>query len=174
MKNHKLKNFTMKTGKLIIIYLICVFSGSCQLSNNNSDAKSVSQEIIDTICDYSNEKLISQTTIDITCNFCVLFIRPTIEQIEQIKSNYQNEEDFYIMADDANFYTADAIEYLQNKNIDIFYLDSIKIVCFNEKNTVDFSDLAWDFVLYKKNTSPKVVKAIDLKYEFENYFNANL
>jgi hypothetical protein len=108
--------------------------------------------------------------IDIACDSCVLFIRPTIEQIEQLKSTYQDEEQFYIMADDASFYTANAIEYLESKNIDIFYLDSIKNVCFNKKDTFDFSNLAWDFVLYKKNKTPQIVKAIDLKYEFEYYY----
>ncbi|MDR2917522.1 MAG: hypothetical protein LBV74_22240 [Tannerella sp.] len=94
-----------------------------------------------------------------------------MEQIEKIKSNYQNTDDFYVMADDANYHTTSSIEYLESKNIDIFYLDSIKNVCFHEKDTFDFSDLAWDFVLYKKNKTPAIVKAIDLKNEFENYFN---
>lgn len=119
----------------------------------------------------SEPKSISQQVIDITCDSCVLFIRPSLEQIEQLISKYENEEDFYIMADDANFYTANAIEYLEDKNIDIFYLDSIKMVRFNQENILDFSHLAWDFVLYKKNTPKKIVKAIDFKYEFEHYFN---
>ena len=150
----------MKSIKKNLLYpLIFICGVGCQLSSNSNSTK--------------NSLLSVPQMIDIACDSGVLFIRPTVEQIEQIKSNYQDEEHFYIMADDASFYTVNAIEYLENKNIDIFYLDSIKKVCFNKKDTFDFSNLAWDFVLYKKNKIPKIVPAIDLKYEFKNYFNIN-
>jgi hypothetical protein len=145
-------------NSFLLFGLICIYCVSCQSTNKKKDT--------------NNDILpVAQKILDITCDSGVLYIRPTVEQIEQMKSNYSNEEDFYVMADDANFYSVNAIEYLQNKNVDIFYLDSIKTVCFNRKDTLDFSNLAWDFVLYKKNEEYKIVNAIDLKYEFEKYFD---
>jgi hypothetical protein len=157
LKSDNNKNIT--TMKSIIKFLCCVLIGaysvSCQFSNNKRD----------------NSPHIFQKVIDITCDSCVLFIRPTTEQIEQMKSNYQDEEYFYAMTDDMSFYTVTAIEYLEDKSITVFYLDTIKTVLFNGKDLFDFSQLAWDFVLYKKNEAPKIVPAIDLIYEFEKYFN---
>ena len=108
--------------------------------------------------------------IDIQCDSCVLFVWPTLKQIDRIKASYPNEEDFYTMADDANNYAVSAFEYLADKNVNVIYLDSIKRVCFNRGDTLDFTEVAWDFVLYDKNKSPKTVPAIDLTWEFENYF----
>ena len=158
MKNEN--KYTMKKTATILIAFVFI-AGGC----NQATSKEEKQAEIGLLS--------TPRTIDIACDSCALFIRPTVEQIEQIKSTYQDEEHFYIMADDASFYTANAIEYLESKNVDIFYLDSIKNVCFNKKDTFDFSNLAWDFVLYKKNKTPKTVPAIDLKYEFKRYFNTN-
>ena len=140
----------------VLTYTCCI---SCQSPSRNKDTNNLLQT--------------SQKVIDITCDACVLYIRPTEGQIDLIKANYQSDEHFYTMIDDASFYSINAIEYLQNKNINIFYLDTIKTVCFNKKDTLDFSNLAWDFVLYKKNKMPQIVKAIDLVYEFELYFDIN-
>ena len=139
-----------------LIYICCV---SCQFSKSTNRL--------------NNNLLSDQKKIDIDCDSCVLRVMPTLKQIEQIKSTYQKERDFYIMADDANFYSATANEYLKSRNIDIFNLDSIKKVCFNKKDTFDFSNLAWDFVLYKKGKAPQIVEAINFEYEFNNYFGIN-
>lgn len=122
------------------------------------------------VCPLFAKSTANPPSISIQCDSCVLFVHPSAEQIERMKSSYENEEDFYIMADDANYYAATAFEYLDSKGVKVILLDTVRQVLFNESELCDYRDLSWDFVLYKKDSSPLIVPAIDLSYEFERYF----
>lgn len=46
----------------------------------------------------------------------VIFITSTLSYIDSLKNSFKNEDDFYTIADDANFYTAEAGNYIIKKN----------------------------------------------------------
>lgn len=112
---------------------------------------------------------IKNKTVFISVDSCVIFITPTEKDIQEVKSRYE-EQDFYTLMDDLSFYEYQAKVYLDDKEIAIYRLDSLKKVSFNNEKIFDLNDNAWDLILYRKGSDPLIVKPIDIKYEFENYF----
>ncbi|MDR0971422.1 MAG: hypothetical protein LBM25_03445, partial [Bacteroidales bacterium] len=53
-------------------------------------------------------------------NFALIYLSPTLEYLDSIKQTLHNEdeeENFYVAADDANFYLYYAMKYLKENNI---------------------------------------------------------
>ncbi|WP_261511314.1 hypothetical protein [Chryseobacterium paludis] len=101
----------------------------------------------------------------------VLFILPSSKRIEELKKKHG--EDFYIIADDANYYYANAIEFMdslhgkysnQYENITIAYIDRFKI------KTIPKFNSSWYSILYK-NKKFKNVDLVNFKKEYTLFFD---
>lgn len=145
----------MKNTFLVIFLSIFSFSISCK---RNDDKKIQVKNNKDTI--FLNEK-------------SVLFISPSIKKLEKLKKQYG--EDFYTIADDANYYSANALEYMdslhekylnRNENTIIAYKDKgkVKIIPLSQKN--------WYSILYKNNNY-EIVDLVNFKKEYISFFQQN-
>lgn len=101
---------------------------------------------------------------------CVLIISPTLNELERIRQKYNTEEDFFVMADDAANYNVTAIEYVEQNDIPIIYVDTlIRVLNFNCRYSIDISDTLqvknplWQIVYYEQNQEPQIIESIDVE-----------
>lgn len=109
---------------------------------------------------------------------CALILSPTSNELERIRAKYNAEEDFFVMADDAANYNFNAIEYLEQNDIPIIYVDTlIRVINFDHKYYVDISDTLqinnplWQILLYEQNCTPQIIESIDIKSAVIKYNN---
>lgn len=80
-------------------------------------------------------------TLFINNEKCILIISPTLNELERIRHKYNTEEDFFVMADDAANYNVTAMEYVEQNDIPIIYVDTlIRVLNFNCRYSIDISD----------------------------------
>lgn len=100
---------------------------------------------------------------------CAILIFPTEEQIERMKKDYK-EEDFYIVADDNNWY--------QSKAIDIIDSLGVKRITANERyiklkgeDKIWILDVrrdnlpSWNLIFFKRTKEPQIISPVDLTPE---------
>lgn len=81
-------------------------------------------------------------------------------------------EGFYDAADDANFYMANADDFLSNKKIkNITISDKVKIINFSKKYFIKVDKIpAWSYIFYKKGTPPIFVNPIDVEKKYKSFY----
>ncbi|WP_155995251.1 DUF5991 domain-containing protein [Tenacibaculum ovolyticum] len=143
--------------KKIISYIILIFIFfGCK---NKSD---LSQKVI----------IQSNDTIMINHKECVIDIKFDIQKMNDLKNKY-GDEDFYVIADDANFYTAEVNDFLKKKGKKIIYvkMKPNTILGFNNKYYMSYADIAyWDYILFKETKKPKVISPINFESAFKKFF----
>jgi len=96
----------------------------------------------------------------------VIFVSPTIDEIDKIKANAKNIEDFYILADDVNYYSYEAEELLKKKNIPYKLTDNkkLKFIINNKIIEIDYSksEQDWFVLIYNGKDKPTKTYAIDI------------
>jgi hypothetical protein len=106
---------------------------------------------------------------------CAILIYPTSEQIDEMKKN-EGEEDFYIGADDSNWYQAMAIEKIDSVGIKTITASGRYLRLKGENKTWDMDIRkknlpAWNLIFFKPTKEPKIISTIDLTVdETKNYF----
>lgn len=106
----------------------------------------------------------------------VLIVNPTEEQIEEMKKEY-GEEDFYTVADDANFYQANAISLMDSLGVKSVNAEKPFALLIGESSpwTINLRKkgaAAWMIILFNKNKTPEIVPAIDVNREMlTSYFD---
>ncbi len=106
----------------------------------------------------------------------VIFVSPEEQEMNSLKKKH-DEGNFYIIADDANFYTASAMEYLDSIQIKYingnrrkkfgFYNSQNKLVEINHKNYTS----SWYAILYNNESKKyKIVDLINFIEDFELFF----
>jgi hypothetical protein len=107
---------------------------------------------------------------------CAVLVYPNDDQIQQMKSEY-GEEDFYIIADDNNWYQARSIALLDSANV-IKITAEKPFVRFvgNEGNwTLNLrrkGALSWNLIFFNQTKEPEVISTVDLTMEkIRTYFN---
>ena len=143
--------------KMIHMFLILLLIFSCKqepkFTNNNFASKSVSDTIV--INDKTDK---------------VIFIKPTIKYLDSIKNTYKNQDDFYTIADDSNFYIAEAGNFLKENKMDTINVYNNKILKIGN-SIIKLSEYKpWSLLLYKKNKNIINVFPVDIEKEFNNYF----
>ncbi|MDR1846710.1 MAG: hypothetical protein LBR17_01150 [Bacteroidales bacterium] len=113
-----------------------------------------------------------QTNLSISVNTIqkIIYIYPTDKQIEKIKKEYTNKEDFYTVADDANYYYYLAVEYLNKNNIHYDPLSCQKYIYLaeqNEKMSIPQNIGFGIFFIYEKNKYKEFVNSIDIGTEWQ-------
>ena len=144
--------------KMIHMFLILLLIFSCKqepkFTNNNLASKFVSDTIV------INDKMDK-----------VIFIKPTIKYLDSIKNTYKNQDDFYTIADDSNFYIAEAGNFLKENKMDTINVYNNKILKIGN-SIIKLSEYKpWSLLLYQKNKKITNVFPIDIESEFSKYFS---
>ena len=100
---------------------------------------------------------------------CTIVIYPTDEQIEEMKKD-EGEEDFYVGADDSNFYQSQAMQIVDSVGIKTVMAKKqfLKFTGTEKTWTLDIRKKnlpAWNLILFKKNKSPLATPTISLTSE---------
>ncbi|MBT33816.1 MAG: hypothetical protein CMO01_29485 [Thalassobius sp.] len=109
---------------------------------------------------------------------CAVFISPSEAKINEIKNECEQEDDFYIIADDNIYYAYTAAEIVSSLKIKTIDLTSGTVKFTNPKNkenwTVDTEKVGapgWNIILYKPGRKPAFKSSIDLsEAEVKTYF----
>ncbi|MGE0587740.1 MAG: hypothetical protein AB7O48_04145 [Cyclobacteriaceae bacterium] len=105
---------------------------------------------------------------------CAILIYPTLDQIERMKEE-EGEEDFYIGADDSNWYQAQSIEMIDSVGVTKIGANRyLHLVGLNKTWNLDVRKEglpAWNLIFFKTTKEPEVISAIDLTVEqVRDYF----
>lgn len=146
----------MLMKNLFLIIFLAIFSFSFPISCKKDERPNIKIENKDTL-------FLKENTI--------LFISPSVKKFEELKKQYG--EDYYTIADDANYYYSNATGYLDslkekylnlNENIIIAYKDGLKTkVVPKQKNN-------WYSILYNKKKL-KIIDLVNFKKEHTLFFN---
>ena len=106
---------------------------------------------------------------------CAAFISGTDETIENLKKT-EGEENFYIGADDYNYYQYEAREFLKKQKLKIYNISDKKVIVFKSEKG-DFTVLKDSIkyigstYLFSPNKLPIKIFDIDIENEYKNYFS---
>lgn len=97
---------------------------------------------------------------------CAILIYPTEEKIERMKSDY-GEEDFYIVADDNNWYQEKANEIIDSLGVKRIIVRGKYLRLKGESKTwtlnIRRDNLpSWNLVFFKRTKEPQVISTVDL------------
>ncbi|EEQ62579.1 hypothetical protein HPMG_00036 [Helicobacter pullorum MIT 98-5489] len=112
----------------------------------------------------------------VNCDKCVIEVGFTDKEVEYFKKK-MGEESFYILADDANYYSYTLKKYLEANGIEIKYVSRLethytKLIFSNE--SIDIANLKWlyEYYLYQKGKKPhKLIDIVAPEDEINDYFN---
>lgn len=114
-------------------------------------------------------------TVRIENKNVVIFIAPTSIYIDSLKNSYNNKDDFYTIADDANFYTAEAGNYIREQNVDTINITNRIVLKIGQKVINASKYKPWTLLLYKKEGSEiKNIYPIDIEKYFSDYYSKNV
>jgi hypothetical protein len=124
---------------------------------------------------YNSDSTVVNTDLIIDFD-CAVLIYPTEEEIDEMRKKY-GDEDFYIIADDNNWYQGMAIDMLDSVGIKkaTVHCDSLR---FRGEDKVWGFDLkrdslsGWNIILFSRRKGPQVISAVDLTTrEIRDYFD---
>lgn len=107
---------------------------------------------------------------------CAILIYPTVEQIEEMKKT-DGEENFYIAADDANWYQAQVIDTLDHVGIKTIVASEQFLRLKGQERTWDLDIRkknmpAWNVIFFKITKEPQIISTTDLTVdEVKAYFD---
>jgi len=94
----------------------------------------------------------------------IIFVSPSDKDIEKLKA--KNEEDFYVIADDTNYYNFKAREFLDKKKFPYKFTEKrkIKFMIYNKITEIDYSDSKelWFVVIYNGKDKPIKTSSADV------------
>lgn len=121
---------------------------------------------------FAQHKTVVKKVFKVPQRACVL--EPVISdaRIEKMKKEARNEDDFYIEADDVNYYLYQAGEFIKRHGqkallVPATYTDILfpngKII---HADTIAFGSM----ILYKPGKNPQVVSSVNFAEEYQSYF----
>ena len=140
--------------KTFLLFIAFALFSSCKKTNENKPQ--------------TLKKLLNVKALDKDKDF-VIFIHPTSHYLDSLKKTYKNEDDFYTIADDANYYTAEAGEYISKNNIDRVDAEIDKIIKIGKININLSQYKPWSLLLYAKG-KVKNVYPIDIEDELPKFY----
>ncbi|MCB0488410.1 MAG: hypothetical protein R2820_11180 [Cyclobacteriaceae bacterium] len=105
---------------------------------------------------------------------CAILVYPTLDQIEGMKEE-EGEKDFYIGADDSNWYQAQSIEMIDSVGVTKIGANRyLHLVGFDKTWNLDVRKEglpAWNLIFFKTTKEPEVISTIDLTVaQVRDYF----
>lgn len=101
----------------------------------------------------------------------VLFISPNDQEIKRLKKKLG--DDFYTIADDANFYSANATEYMDSLHVK--YINATNDAIIGYKKGSKFIKISkyenpWYVILFRSGKY-KIVDLVDFEEQYNSFFN---
>jgi hypothetical protein len=100
---------------------------------------------------------------------CAVLIYPTHQQVEEMKKT-EGEDEFYTIADDANFYQTRAIQFLDSARIKTVGTQKqfVKFVSGGSTWTLDVRKKnlpGWNLILFNTKKAPQPTAAVNMTYD---------
>ena len=122
---------------------------------------------------FAQHKTVVKKVFKVPQRACVLEPGVSDARIEKMKKEVKNEDDFYVEADDVNYYLFQAGELIKRHGqkailVPATYTDILfpngKII---HADTIAFGSM----ILYKPGKNPQVVSSVDIAEAYQSYFN---
>lgn len=90
-----------------------------------------------------------------------------------MKKAVKNEDDFYVEADDVNYYLFQAGEFMKRHGQkSILVLAAYTDILFPNGEIIQADTIAFgSMILYKPGKNPQVVSSVDIAEAYKSYFN---
>lgn len=122
---------------------------------------------------FAQHKAIVKKVFKVPQRACVL--EPVISdaRIEKMKKEASNEDDFYVVADDVNYYLYQAGEFMKrNGQKAILVPAAYTDILFPNGEIIQADTIAFgSMILYKPGKNPQVVSSVDIAEAYKSYFN---
>jgi hypothetical protein len=176
------QNFSFKYLNVLSVFILLLIScnnaptGSEQTGTPGLDTGNDSTDNSLNIETYFTQPIADSSLISVETS-CAVFISPTSEEIDELKK--AGGEDFYISADDAIYYNAQAQALLDSLQIKIVHTDKkyLKLVKSNKKEIyldTRASGPGWQVFFFNPLKEPLVASTADITAEdIQKYFNTN-
>ncbi|RMZ59595.1 hypothetical protein D1632_08160 [Chryseobacterium nematophagum] len=106
-------------------------------------------------------------------NSSIVFISPSSSDLERLKK--EKGKDFYVIADDSNYYYSNAIEFLKSQSVNFLNVDKNTIIAYKTKSKIEIIPQYqnyWYAVLFN-NDKYKIVDLVDFESEYSNFFKSS-
>ncbi|EKT3967178.1 hypothetical protein NTJ12_002260 [Flavobacterium psychrophilum] len=151
--------------KNLILLITCIVIFSCKKNTENSK-------------EVTKSEIIENTNSIILNKNSVIFISPSSNKLEAMKKKMG--KDFFTIADDANFYSANATQFLDSIKVKYSNEDETKIFSFTDKNNnlvqIKNSDKenSWYAILYNNDSKEyRIVDILMFSEDFKKFYNKN-
>ena len=177
-------------NKIIPFLLVFVLLSSCKTKSSDQNSEIQSAQHESTVKQGANfnsyeesfklenfivEGNIIENEITTINENCGIIINPDSLQIEAMKGETEEEqENFYIAADDNNYYQDEASKFLDSLKIKKIY-PKTRYLKFTKNNENIFFDTkakysrGWMVILYLNNKKPKIVDFVSIEYSYNKY-----
>ena len=121
---------------------------------------------------FAQHKAIVKKVFKIPQRACVLEPVVSDARIEKMKKEASNEDDFYVEADDVNYYLYQAGEFMKRHGqkailVPAAYTD----ILFPNGEIIQADTIAFgSMILYKLGKNPQVVSSVDFAEAYQSYF----
>lgn len=121
---------------------------------------------------FAQHKAIVKKVFKVPQRACVL--EPVISdaRIEKMKKEARNEDDFYVVADDVNYYLYQAGEFMKrHRQKAILVPATYTDILFPNGKIIHTDTIAFgSMILYKPGKNPQVVSSVDIAEAYKSYF----
>lgn len=121
---------------------------------------------------FAQHKAIVKKVFKVPQRACVL--EPVISdaRIEKMKKEARNEDDFYVVADDVNYYLYQAGEFMKrHRQKAILVPATYTDILFPNGEIIHADTIAFgSMILYKPGKNPQVVSSVDIAEAYKSYF----
>lgn len=121
---------------------------------------------------FAQHKVIVKKVFKVPQRACVLEPVVSDARIEKMKKEATNEDDFYVVADDVNYYLYQAGEFMKRHGqkailVPAAYTD----ILFPNGEIIQADTIAFgSMILYKPGKNPQVVSSVDIAEAYKSYF----
>ena len=122
---------------------------------------------------FAQHKTVVKKVFKVPQRACVLEPVVSDARIEKMKKAARNEDDFYVEADDVNYYLFQAGELMKRHGqkailVPATYTD----ILFPNGQIIHADTIAFgSMILYKPDKNPQVVSSVDIAEAYQSYFN---
>jgi hypothetical protein len=153
-----------------IHYLICFLATfvffSCQ---NKSKEKTVKTDSLNSKIVIKNKS--GHDTLITTP--CAILIYPTLKQIEKMKMEVKDSDDFYTAADDNQYYMGTSIEFLDSVKVKRFGREANGFITFKTNKgqvfKTNIDSLGWNILLFNGKDKPRNADIMMIQDDYKSY-----
>lgn len=121
---------------------------------------------------FAQHKAIVKKVFKVPQRACVLEPVVSDARIEKMKKEASNEDDFYVAADDVNYYLYQAGEFMKRHGQKAILVPATYThILFPKGEIIQADTIAFgSMILYKPGKKPQVVSSVDIAEAYKSYF----